>query len=453
MNSYTSRPPLRSHDLRSLFAKSDAATERIGLEVESGVVDPETGLSASYAGKRGVESLLRTILAEWGGEGHYDGNHLTGVRLDGGAEITLEHGAQLEYSSAPADDLATAVDDMQTMMEQLSEIAQGFGLAIMPGANLPFDDLETASWVPIPRGAIMREFFTRIGHAGAGASKIMLLSLSTQTTLDYLSEEDFTEKLRMQAAASSVVAAILVNSPMEGGRVSGLLSQRSQHWLRMDPRRCGVLPPALREDVGFSDFTEWALQVPMIYYRPRGGEYQLAPDRSFASILESGFNDGTVPTWDDWISHLSQIWTGVRVRHTLELRAADGPPYAQIPAVPALWVGLSYHPQSRAAAWELLRHYSLEDHRATMWTLPIKGLRATLGSESVRELGRELLRFARAGLGARVAAGLDHPKVLGYLDPLEEVVSTGETFAEQCARRWEDEFNRSPSRYVAAYRV
>ncbi|MFD5084459.1 glutamate-cysteine ligase family protein [Kitasatospora sp. NPDC058406] len=444
---------LRREDLRSIFVPAAGGTELVGLEIENGVVDPETGLAAPYEGAGGIEEVLETVLAEWGGERRTDAGRLTGVNLPGGDLVTLEHGGQLEYSSVPVAGLAAAVDGTREALERLSELVGRFGLALLPGARLPFDRVDAMTWVPMVRGAVMRDYFTRIGAAGRGAPNVMALSLSAQVHLDYLSERDFTEKLRMQMAASSTVTALFVNSPLHEGRSNGLLSHRSQDWLRMDPGRCGVMPAALRDDVGADDVVDWALGLPMIYHRGADGGYRPAPDRPFGAILRQGFDDGTLPAFDDWVSHLSQIWTAVRVRRTLELRAGDGPPYPHLAAVPALWVGLSYHPPSRAAAWDLLRPYSAADHRAAMAALPSEGLRTDLGGDRVHDLAAELVRLARAGLRARVEAGLEPPKVLAYLDPLDEVLHTRKTFAEQCADRWEADLRREPRRYVAAFRV
>ncbi|MFI9627243.1 glutamate-cysteine ligase family protein [Streptomyces sp. NPDC052042] len=438
-----------------MFVPPPGARERVGIEVESGLVDPDTGRGVHYAGKRGVLAVLETMLAEWGGEPQQDAGRLTGVLLPDGSQVTLEHGCQIEYSSTPASGVAAAVTDTRAALERIAELVGRFGLALLPGAGLPFDCSGTVSWVPMTRGAIMRDFFTRIGEPGSRAREIMATALSTQVTLDYLSAEDFTEKLRMQVAASPVVAALLVNSPLHGGRPSGLLSHRSHAWLRMDPRRCGVLPPALRHDVGVDDVIGWAMRIPMIYHRDQDQRYRAAPDRSFATLLAEGFDDGSWPAFDDWASHMSQIWTNVRVRRTLELRAADGPPHHAMPAVPALWTGLSYHRPSRLAAWELLGRYTERDHRAAMDALPSEGLRGRIGADPLRELAAELLRLARDGLVARVRAGLEPPHVESYLDPLDEIVATGRTFAEQCLRRWESasDLRRDPHRYVAAYRV
>jgi glutamate--cysteine ligase len=440
-------------ELRAPFEKSAGTTEKIGVEIESGVVDPETGRAVPYLGEGGVESLLQAIIADFGGTPVLIGDHVMGMQHDSGMHLSLEHGGALEYASAPHEDLRTLVEDTHAVLSRAAEIARGFRLALLPGANLPFNTIENAQWVHTPRGMIMRKFFERLGDCGVEARTTMTLSLSTQVTLDYLSEQDLVAKLRTLVAASTVVAGMFVNSPFEGGQLTGLLSRRVHCWLRTDPRRCGVLPPALRADMRIDDFIEWALQLPMIYYRTPDGTYRPAPDRPFGALLVEGFEDGTLPTQRDWALHLSQIWTTVRLRQTLELRAADGPAYPDIPALPALWVGLIYHPESRAAAGQLLAGYTLADHRAALQDITTQGLAAKLGRDPLRELGRELIRLAGAGLTARVAAGRDDPRVLTYLDPISEVVESGRTFAERAIERWKYDLPGSPARYIEAHRV
>ncbi len=52
-----------------------------------------------------------------------------------------------------------------------------------------------------------------------------------------------------------------------------------------------------------------------------------------------------------------------------------------------------------------------------------------------------------------MAAGLEPPHVPGHLDPLDEIVATGRTFAEQGLARWDGELRRDPARWVAAHRI
>jgi glutamate--cysteine ligase len=226
-----------------------------------------------------------------------------------------------------------------------------------------------------------------------------------------------------------------------------------QYWTGHDPQRSGLLLPGLRDHPTVSEFVDWATSLRMIYRKNDRGAYVAAPDRPFATLLDQGFEDGLLPDWSDWLLHLSQIWTDVRLRQTLELRAVDGPPYPYLAAVPAFWVGLTYHAPSCDEAWKLLQGYNAADYRKLMAEVAVKGIRARLRETPVSEIAGELLRLARQGLAARVAQGLEHTSVLTYLEPLEEVLVSGKTFAERCVARWQTELQYSPERYVQAYRI
>ncbi|MGW4381004.1 glutamate-cysteine ligase family protein [Kitasatospora sp. NPDC004531] len=437
-------------DLLAPLTPAPGGREQVGVEVECGLLDPATGIGARYSGPRGVRAVLEAVLEHWGGEPEWDGDCLSGVRLSDGSTVTLEHGGQIEYSSTPGPGVGKTMDEVRAALARLADLAAGFGLALVPGGNLPFGRLADVEWVPMSRGALMRQYFADLGPDGARAPHIMGLSLSTQATLDHLDPADLTRKLRMQTAVAPVVSALLVNSPLHEGRPCGLLSHRSWAWLRMDPRRAGLLPPGLRPDVRAEDIADWALGIPLIHYRTEDGRYHRAPDGSFAELLRNGF-DGHAPR--HWTSHLSQLWTDTRVRRTLELRGADGPPHPHLGALPALWTGLSYHRRSCDAAWELTRRHTAAEHRAARAELPVRGLDTRLGDTPVRPLAAELLRLARAGLDARVAAGLEPPHVPDLLDPLDEILATGQTFAEQTLAQWDGPLRADAAKYVAAYRI
>jgi len=442
---------LSKNDLRSVFLKAPGVTESIGIEVECAVVDPATGLPTPFQGKDGIRAILERIMSELAGTPLLAGNYLTGFTCESGIQFTLEHGGAIEYGSPPHSDLTSLINEARSVLEHVAEIVRGFGRAFIAGAMFPFTDAETVCWMPKPHTEQMRAFFARLGESGSLGPTVMASTLSTQVTLDYISESDLREKLAMQVAASPVAAAIFANSPLAAGRLTGLLSYRGLCWQMTDASRCGVLQVAL-EDPGSEAFVDWAMQLPMIY-RKRAGHCEAGPDRSFAELLETGFNDGTLPDRDDWLSLLSQIWTDVRLRTTLELRAADGPPYAELAAVPAFWVGLTYHPESRQAASQLLAGTTVADHRRAMEDVAARGLSARLGQRSMLDLARELVALSARGLEARVQAGLERPNVPTYLESIQELVATGKTFAERCIDRWEADLARSPSRYVEAYRV
>ncbi len=439
-------------DLAGTFSAGAGRAELVGLEVENGLVDPVTGCSVPYGGEGGAQALLDAIVREMNGVPLLDGAYAVGVQLPHGASFTLETGGALEYSSAPSDGLVPAVSAARADLLQVAAIADRIGIALLSGACLPFTPESRIPWLPKPRVGVMRRYFRRLGDSGEHADAVMGLTLSTQVSLDYDSAEDFIEKARLHVLASPVVAALSVNSPIADGELCGVLSRRMQYWQKFDPRRCGVLDFALNEDASPMDFVDWAIKLPMIY-RNVAGTHVAAPDRSFADLMRDGFGDGTWPTSSDWELHLCQLWPQVRPRRTLELRAADGLPWPQFPAVPAMWVGLTYDPAVRAKAIALLAELTSAQLACSVDDIAAKGLAASIGPHQVADLGHELLCLARRGLESRVAAGADPAGILSFLEPLEQVEEDGETFADKCITSWQGELRQSPEAYVRKYRV
>lgn len=444
---------LRREDLVKVFDQPEDHSERIGIEVEIAAVEIETGISCRYEGEGGIRELLEIILERIGGRQILEGDNLVGVKRDDGTQITLEPGGAVEYASAPTADVASLMEKTRVDLEFLADSAASSGIALIPGSNYPFNDVTNVNWAPKRHSEIVRDYLVALGPDGKWGREVMALTLSTQVTLDYTCEDDLSHKLRMQVAASPVATALFVNSPLEGGRWTGALSRRMQYWTKHDPQRSGLLLPGLVERPTVSEFVDWAISLRMIYRKNDRGAYVPAPDRPFAALLDEGFEDGSLPEWSDWLLHLSQIWTDVRLRQTLELRAVDGPPYPYLATVPAFWVGLTYHAPSCDEAWKLLREYNSADYRKLMDEVAIKGIRARLRGTPVSEIASELLRLARQGLAARVAQGLERTSVLTYLEPLEEVLISGKTFAERCLHQWQNEFQNRPERYVHAYRI
>ncbi len=289
------------------------------------------------------------------------------------------------------------------------------------------------------------------------AEEVMGLTLSTQTSLDYVSEQDFMDKMRLHVLASPIVAALFVNSPIAEGGDFGVMSRRMQYWRKFDPRRCGVLSFALNRNASISDVVDWAIKLPMIYRHIEGASdhvHAAASDRSFADLMRRGFDDGTWPTSDDFRLHLCQTWPHVRPRRgMLELRASDGLPWPYFSAAPAIWVGLTYDAEIRRQATVYLSDLTALQLENAIDDIAVKGLQTSIGIYEVKELARELLRLARCGLQKRVAAGIEPEEVLSYLDPLQQVSESEETFAEKSIASWQDELKESPEAYVAKYRL
>src|SRR3546814_19201741 len=84
------------------------------------------------------------------------------------------------------------------------------------------------------------------------------------------------------------------------------------------------------------------------------------------------------------------------------MRGADGGPWNRICALPAFWVGLLYDQTALDAAWDEVKHWTIEDHQRIRSEVPKLGLQARgPRGRTFQELGKQILDIADAGLNAR----------------------------------------------------
>jgi glutamate--cysteine ligase len=146
---------------------------------------------------------------------------------------------------------------------------------------------------------------------------------------------------------------------------------------------------------------------------------------------------GEKPRIEDWTDHLSTAFPEVRLKSFLEMRGADGGPWNRICALPALWVGLLYDQGALDAAWDLVRHWSLDERQTLRDAVPAQGLDAPIPAGGrLRDIAGEVLDIAHAGLKARARGNFAGEDETGFLDPLREVVRSGKTHAERMLDRY-----------------
>jgi glutamate--cysteine ligase len=277
---------------------------------------------------------------------------------------------------------------------------------------------------------------------------MMLRTCTIQVNLDYASEADMAQKFRVGLALQPLATALFANSPFTEGKTNGYLSFRSHIWSDTDSARTGMLPFVFEEGFGYERYLDYALDVPM-YFVYRDGRYVDAAGQSFRDFLKGELPalPGEKPLLSDWNDHLSTAFPEVRLKSFLEMRGADGGRWSNICALPALWVGLLYDQPALDAAWDEVKHWSLEERQRLRDEVPKLGLKAvTPSGEPLSELGGRVLTIAEAGLKARArlnAAGDDES---GFLSPLREILSRGMTPAEMLLERYHGEWNGDVSR-------
>jgi len=119
-----------------------------------------------------------------------------------------------------------------------------------------------------------------MGTVGTHGTQMMRRTCTVQVNLDFSSEADMVQKMRVAVALQPVATALFANSPFFEGKVNGHKSWRSRVWRGLDDARTGMIPFIFDEGFGFEAWAEWVLDVPM-YFVYRDGEYIDALGQSF----------------------------------------------------------------------------------------------------------------------------------------------------------------------------
>ena len=429
----TAGPRLTQDDLLAPFqrALTPESHWRVGTEAEKFGILSDSLAPLPYEGPRSVSTVLELLERQfgWFPQREYEGGPVIALER-GGASITLEPGGQVELSGAPFESVHDTAAEWRQHMDELHWVGAELGITWLGLGFHPFAHQSDLPWVPKLRYGIMREY---LPTRGAGGLDMMRRTSTVQANLDYSSEADAMQKLRLGLALSPIVSALFANSPLVEGKLTGERSRRALVWLQMDPDRSGLLPFAWHDDMSFERYVEWALDVPMFMVK-RDSKVVHNTGQTFRSFMEEGFA-GTHANYNDWVTHLGTLFPEARLKKTLELRGADALPSHLLPALPALWKGLLYDATTRAKVESLVAPIGYDQAEASRADYARLGLRAKLAGRELAEWASLVVGLARDGLN-RIAqsSSATSPKhgatEAEYLEPLARMVQRGETPAD-----------------------
>jgi glutamate--cysteine ligase len=436
-------PPLE--DFSELVAYIAAGAKprdrwRIGTEHEKFAYRRADLGRLDYDGPQGIRTMLEG-LQRFGWQPVREAGNIIALTMDS-ASITLEPGGQFELSGAPLDNVHQTCAEVHTHLAQVKAVAEEMDVGFL---GLGFDPKWRRDDIPImPKGRynLMLGYMPTRGNLGPD---MMLRSCTVQVNLDFGSEADMVQKFRIALALQPLTTALFANSPFTEGKPNGFLSFRSQVWTDTDPDRTGMLPFVFDGDMGYEAYARHALDVPM-YFVYRDGEYLDARGQSFRDFMAGRLPalPGEKPTLKDWEDHLTTLFPEVRLKTFLEMRGADGGPWASLCALPALWVGLLYDQGAQDAAWDLIKHFSVEEMARIRAEVPRLGLATPLNQGgTLLDLAGPVLELAAAGLRARARPGAITGDETEYLATLQDTVAAGRTPAEILLERYKDAWNQS----------
>ena len=395
-----------------------------------------------YEGEAGIRAVLEKIVELDGWTPVYEGESVIALQK-GRANITLEPGGQFELSGAPLRTIHETCDEFNAHLALMKRISEPLGLVWLGFGINPIHEAPQIPHMPKARYEIMRSY---LPTRGSQALVMMYATATVQANFDYADEADMIDKMRTATGISSIVSAIFANSSLSEGKANGFISRRLQVWEDTDPDRTGLLAGVFAPDFGYRSYVEWALDVPM-FFVVREGRYTPAEGMTFRQFFERGWR-GERPTLRDFDVHLTTLFPDVRLKQFIEVRSADAVPPALTCSLPALWKGVLYDAEARAAAWALVSRSTQEERLAARADVARRGLEADAFGRPMVELARELAEISVAGLRRIAHAGKRDPDETGYLDPVFAQLELGRSPGRLILERWEGDWQRSLDRLI-----
>jgi len=442
---HESRPIAGADDLVAWMRGKERPREqwKVGLEHEKVLLRSGTLEGVPYEGEAGVAAVLRGF-GRFGYEPFEEDGRVIASQKSG-LTVSIEPGGQLELSGRPFADVHVVAAELDRHLEKCRSIGEELGVEFLALGYRPWGVAADGPWMPKKRYAAMRPFLAARGRL---AEDMMAMTASVQASFDFSGERDLAEKLRVALAIQPAVTALLANSPIVDGRLSGWKSFRIAVWEETDPARCGLLEFPFEpgfDDEPYRRYAEWALDVPMIFLR-RDGAYLPTGGRTFRQFLAEGMA-GERPTLADWEDHLTTVFPEVRVKGVVEVRGADSCGPALTKALVALWKGILYDREARAWAFDAVKRFSIAERRAFMVAAGREGLagRAPDGRPIV-ELARTVIDAAASGLCRQHCCGQRGHDERIWLEPLRTIAAACRSPADEAL----DVFERGGPRALAA---
>ncbi|MEM6387039.1 MAG: glutamate--cysteine ligase [Pseudomonadota bacterium] len=423
---------------------------RIGTEHEKFGYCKDTLLPLPYDGPRSIKAMLEGLRDQFGWTPLLEAGNIIGLVKDG-ANISLEPGGQLELSGAPLETIHQTCDEVNEHLREVKTVADAIGARFIGLGSAPHWTHDDMPLMPKGRYKLMDDYMKKVGELG---TSMMRRTCTVQVNLDFASERDMVQKLRVALALQPVATALFSNSPFTEGTLNGHKSWRSRIWRDLDPDRTGMLPFVFEDGFGFEAWVEYALDVPM-YFVYRDGRYINALGMSFRDFLAGKLPalPGEKPLLSDWADHLTTLFPEARIKKFIEMRGADGGPWRRLCALPAFWVGLIYDQSALDAAWDLVKGLDAETRHELRIQASVQGLAAEVDSIKMCDLARQAVEIAEAGLKARARAGAGGllADETHFLNALKETLESKETPADELIRRYKTDWAGNATKVFAEY--
>ena len=391
---------IKKNDLTEYFFQGIKSkyNMKIGVEHEKFVLNKNSFKPITYDEKKGIKDILEELIS-LGWDPSYDDNDDTIIGLKKGKEaITLEPGGQIELSGAPLDNIHQTCEETTKHLIDLKSLSEEFNFILLGMGVEPNLGLHDFPWMPKQRYSIMKKYMMQAGTLG---HHMMKRTCTNQVNIDYSSEEDMIDKLRLMLNLESIATAIFSNSPFDQGSISKYKSLRSHYWHHTDQDRTGLIPFVFDKDFNFEKYTDYALNIPM-YFVTRNHKYIDMTKYTFKEYLEGKSKDiKHEVTIQDWEDHLTTLFPQARLKQYLEIRSMDACNWDLICSQSAFWVGILYETEIMDSVKNICAGWTKEDREYLNKKVPEQGLQTKFKNKKIIDFAQDFFELSKKGLVKR----------------------------------------------------
>lgn len=308
-------------------------SQRIGLELEHFVCDRDYQVISYSEMAECLEEMSLLLQGRPVGE---SGN-IFGVLCDN-FTLSLEPGCQLEISISPQDRMENIRKIYLRFKKTADRILEKRGFRLLEGGVFPLIengelDAEALPLIPKRRYALMD---TRFANTGKWGRYMMRASASTQVSIDFSSEEDALQKMRVLIRLSPILSLLAEHKSGLGNAEKWRPHLiRNQIWQDVDSVRCGYFEHSMSGHYSFREYAEYIYSTPCILLQ-RGEEVTDLQNRSAKDYYEQEELDT--------VDHiLSMYFPMARLKKYIEYRVADGMPIESALGYAGLIRSIVYH--------------------------------------------------------------------------------------------------------------
>ena len=351
-------------DFRKPLRRENRNKFRIGIECEFfafykesllpfgiGIFDTEKtdsiNTQVSFSLKTPID-LISRILKNESYRPIVEDKTIVGVLFKKDLCLTFEPGGQLEISTTVKESALDLKSDLDFVLKELNEAAQGELVFLSCGIN-PIA-LDHPLILPKRRYQVMTDYFNSIPQSRG--IHMMRYTASNQVNIDIPgTREDWYDSIRLASFLSPLSYFLFKNSFYFENKLSHSTQERWDIWKKTDTSRTGFSEELFLAPDPEQAYLDKALEA-YVMYIPCAEHQPKWQDLSFKVWIEEGYEDKH-PGQRDWERHLTTLFPDVRIRKFLEMRTSDALPF-EFFLIPGLfWQTVLKSKENREEIWKL----------------------------------------------------------------------------------------------------